>query len=104
MPGGGEPDAAAIIAAMEACTGRTCEAIVGKPWRHTIDAILALVRAPAAARLMTGDRLETDICMGLDAGMATALTLTGAMAASALAGSAVQPTYVIYQLADLVMD
>ena len=104
VPGGGEPDAAAIIAAMEACTGRICEAIVGKPSRHTIDAILALVSAPAAACLMTGDRLETDIRMGLDAGMATALTLTGATPASALVGSAIQPTYVIHQLADLLVD
>ena len=104
VPGRGEPDAAATIAAMEVCTGRTCEAIVGKPSRHAIDAILSLVSAPAARRLMTGDRLETDIRMGLDADMATALTLTGATPASALAGSAVQPTVVIHQLADLLVD
>ncbi len=30
--------------------------------------------------LMTGDRLETDVLMGVQAGMASALTLTGATA------------------------
>src|SRR5204862_6866279 len=29
--GGGEPDCAAVIAAIEACTGVKCEAITGKP-------------------------------------------------------------------------
>lgn len=31
VPGGGEPNAAAIIAAIEACTGTVCDPIVGKP-------------------------------------------------------------------------
>src|SRR5689334_12555410 len=31
VPGGGEPDAAAVIAAIEACTGAKCGPIVGKP-------------------------------------------------------------------------
>ena len=31
VPGGGQPDCAAVIAAIEACTGATCEAIAGKP-------------------------------------------------------------------------
>src|SRR5439155_4841939 len=31
VPGGGEPDAAAMIAAIEACTGAVCDPIVGKP-------------------------------------------------------------------------
>ena len=31
VPGGGQPDAAAIIAAIEACTNTQVEAVVGKP-------------------------------------------------------------------------
>ncbi len=104
VPGGGQPDAAAIIAALEACTSRACEAIVGKPSRYTIDAALAVAGLPPAACLMTGDRLETDICMGVEAGMDTALALTGATPASALDGSPLQPTYVIRQLADLLAN
>ena len=102
VPGGGEPDAAAIIAAIEACTSTKCEAIVGKPSRYTIQAVLDLVQLPASECVMTGDRLETDVQMGLDAGMSAALALTGATTEAMLAASAVRPTYVLRQLAELI--
>jgi NagD protein len=102
VPGGGEPDCAAIIAALEACTGRRVEAVVGKPSRYMIDAALRLLDLPAAECLMTGDRLETDVVMGQEAGMPTALPLTGATSESALAGSSVQPTYVLRRLSNLL--
>jgi arabinose operon protein AraL len=102
VPGGGEPDAAAVIAAVEACTGVPCEAIVGKPSRYTSDAVLAMLDLPAAECLMTGDRLETDIRMGLDAGMAAAVTLTGATTQAMVAASPIVPTFVIDRLADLL--
>ena len=102
VPGGGQPDAGAVIAAVEACTGVSCEAIVGKPSRHSSDAVLALVGVPSADCLMIGDRLETDVKMGLDAGMATAITLTGATTLAMVAGSQIVPTYVVDRLADLL--
>lgn len=102
VPGGGEPDAAAIIAAVEACTGAQVEAVVGKPSPYTIEAILHLIQLPAGQCLITGDRLETDIAMGLNAGMDTALVLTGATDAAALAASPIRPTYVLERLADLL--
>lgn len=102
VPGGGEPDAASIIAAIEACTSVSCEAIVGKPSRYTIDAVLDLVQLPASECVMTGDRLETDVKMGLNAGMSAALALTGATTESMLALSDIKPTYVIRQLSDLL--
>ena len=51
---------------------------------------------------MIGDRLETDVLMGIEAGMPAALALTGATGESALAASSIQPTYVLHQLADLL--
>lgn len=102
VPGGGQPDAAAIIAAIEACTSTRVEAIVGKPSQHMIDAVLHVLALPAARCLMTGDRLETDVAMGLAAGMAAALTLTGATDAAMLAQSDVRPTYVVHRLAELI--
>lgn len=73
VPGGGEPDAAAIIAAIEACTNTQVEAVVGKPSRYMAQTILQLVGLPPERCLMTGDRLETDVHMGLEAGMSAAL-------------------------------
>jgi NagD protein len=102
VPGGGEPDAASVIAAVEACTGVSCEAIVGKPSHHTSEAILAMLDLPPADCLMTGDRLETDVRMGLDAGMSAAIALTGATTAEMVAASAIRPTYVLDRLADLL--
>lgn len=102
VPGGGEPDAAAIIAAIEACTNTKVEAIVGKPSRHMAEAVLSLLGLPAESCIMTGDRLETDVLMGLQAGMSAALTLTGATSVEQMLASPVQPTYVIGQLADLL--
>jgi NagD protein len=51
---------------------------------------------------MTGDRLETDVAMGLNAGMAAALVLTGATDERMLAASPIKPTYVLRRLADLL--
>jgi arabinose operon protein AraL len=102
VPGGGQPDAASVIAAVEACTGVACEAVVGKPSRHTSEAILAMLDLPPGECLITGDRLETDVRMGLDAGMAAAITLTGATTQAMVAESSIVPTYVIDRLADLL--
>jgi 4-nitrophenyl phosphatase len=78
LPGGrGEPDCAAVTAAIEACTGARCEANLGKPNPAMLRAALEGVDADLADCVMVGDRLGTDIRMGLDAGMAAALVLTG---------------------------
>lgn len=104
VPGGGEPDAAAIIAAIEACTNTQVEAVVGKPSRYMAQTILQLVGLPPERCLMTGDRLETDVHMGLEAGMSAALTLTGATTEADLQATAVTPTYVLRQLGDLIPE
>lgn len=104
VPGGGEPDAAAIIAAIEACTSTTVEAVVGKPSVYMAEAILSLLNLPPQGCLMTGDRLETDVLMGLNVGMSGALTLTGATDEAALATAVIRPTYVVRQLAELLPE
>jgi 4-nitrophenyl phosphatase len=78
FPGGrGEPDCAAITAAVEACTGVACEATVGKPDPAMLHAALAGLPVAPGDCVMVGDRLSTDIRMALDAGMPAALVLTG---------------------------
>lgn len=93
MPGGrGEPDCAAVIAAVEACTGTTCEANLGKPNPAMLEAALQGVDVARADCLMVGDRLSTDIRMGLDTGMAAGLVLTGETTAEDVRGLAPQDT------------
>jgi NagD protein len=98
VPGGGEPDCAAIIAAIEACTGARCEVVVGKPSPIMVATITDLLQVPAAQCIMVGDRLETDIQMGIDAGMATCLVLTGDATRASLAASGLLPTLVLDQI------
>jgi HAD superfamily hydrolase (TIGR01450 family) len=98
FPGGrGEPDCAAITAAIEACTGTTKVASFGKPDAIMVAEALAGLDVDPAACLMVGDRLHTDIRMAVDAGMASALVLTGdssAREADALPPE-FRPTYVV---------
>jgi arabinose operon protein AraL len=103
-PTGGQPDAAAVIAAIEACTGARCEATVGKPSPLTAEYACERLGLAPERCIMVGDRLETDIRMANAAGMASALVLTGATAESALPGSPVRPTYVLRTLADLLPE
>jgi HAD superfamily hydrolase (TIGR01450 family) len=78
MAGGrGEPDCAAVIAAIEACTGARCEAVVGKPDPAMLHASLEGLGVRPRDCVMVGDRIYTDIRMALDAGVASALVLTG---------------------------
>ena len=102
VPGGGEPDAAAVIAAIEACTNTKVEAVVGKPSAYMAEAVLGLLNMSPEQCVMTGDRLETDVLMGLNAGMAGALTLTGATDEATLAVSEIASTYILRQLSDLL--
>lgn len=78
LPGGrGEPDCAAVVAAIEACTGVTCTAVVGKPNPDMLHHALRGLDLPLQDCVMVGDRLSTDIAMARSAGAASALPLTG---------------------------
>ena len=101
-PTGGLPDAAAVIGAIEGCTGKQVEIIVGKPSPITARAILDRLQLPASECIIVGDRLETDIRMGREAGMATALVLTGVTTPALLAASEIQPDYVLRRLDELL--
>jgi len=78
LPGGrGEPDAAAIVAAIEACTGVRCELNVGKPAAVMLETALKVLGLPPQVCVMVGDRIYTDIAMAVDAHVDSALVLTG---------------------------
>ncbi|HEX6710758.1 MAG TPA: HAD-IIA family hydrolase [Rubrobacter sp.] len=86
LPGGrGEPDAAAIVGAIEACTGTGCEVNVGKPDPFMLETVLDVLELEASECVMTGDRLYTDVRMAKGAGMHSAVVLTGETTAEILA-------------------
>ena len=100
MEGGAIPDCAGVIAFLEATTERKVELIAGKPSRHILEAALARLGVPLERCLMVGDRLATDMTMGLSAGMDSALVLTGVTTRAMLAASALRPTFVLESVAE----
>ncbi|MFE9500566.1 HAD-IIA family hydrolase [Streptomyces collinus] len=94
-PTGGLPDCAAMLAAIEACTGVTAEVIVGKPSVHMAEAFLDRLGVPADQAAMVGDRVLTDVAMGVSAGMASVLVLSGATSAEQVNLSNLRPTHII---------
>lgn len=104
-PGGwGEPDAGAIIAALEASTGVRTSRVFGKPSPLLAQMALGTIPHPPQASdvIFVGDRLATDIAMGQAAGMDTALVLTGDSTREEAAALPVGPTWIIDGLPGLL--
>jgi HAD superfamily hydrolase (TIGR01450 family) len=101
-PEGGLPDCAAMLAAVEACSGARAEAIMGKPGRHMAAELLRRLAVEPGNAVIVGDRVSTDIAMSGPLGMASVLVLSGATSSDELERSPAQPDYVISGLADLL--
>jgi NagD protein len=102
MPNGSIPDAGATIASLEYLTGRELELIAGKPSPLILQTAIQFLQLPPERCLMVGDRLETDIRMGREAGMQTALVLTGVARIEDVASHADTPDCVLGQLTELL--
>lgn len=94
------PGSGAVINAVGGIVERQPEKILGKPSTEAQHAVLDVLDAPAERCLMVGDRLNTDISLGEQAGMTTVLVRTGVATDADIAGD-VQPDYVIDSLAEL---
>lgn len=105
FPGGrGEPDCAAIVAAIEACTGQKCQQNFGKPDPVMVTEALRGFGVEPRRAVMVGDRLGTDIKMAVDGGMSSALVLTGdsTLAEEQALDQAERPTFVLDRIDRLV--
>jgi ribonucleotide monophosphatase NagD (HAD superfamily) len=94
------PDIGAMMALVEASTGRRPDVIIGKPYAPLVEAVTAKTGVPANELAMTGDRLYTDIALGA-AGITTILVLSGETKRRDLADSPHKPDFVFRDLADL---
>jgi len=101
VPGGELPDAGAVIGALEGCTRRKVELVLGKPSPLVAEAALERLGRRASECLLVGDSLEADVVMGHRAGMTTALVLTGVTRRADLAHAPVQPDYVLASIAEV---
>jgi 4-nitrophenyl phosphatase len=87
-PNGHVPGAGSILAALEAATD-VKPRIIGKPERALLDAALTQLGVQPDETLMVGDRVETDVAAGQNAGCRSALLLSGVT--SETAGRAWKP-------------
>ncbi len=101
VEGGESPDCAGVIAAIEAVTTKKVEVVVGKPSPLMIQAALEVMGLKPQDCILIGDRLETDIRMGKESGIATSLVLTGVTDEKTLRDSSIQPDFVFQSIAEV---
>lgn len=95
------PDIGSFIAMIEASTGRRPDIIIGKPYRHIVDAVVEKTGFMLSEIAMVGDRLYTDVALGR-VGITTILVLSGETKRKDLTNSEFQPDYIFENLAELV--
>jgi len=98
---GALPDCGALLAAIEAATGVKPMVVLGKPHRLMAEAAVKRLGVTKDRAAVVGDRLYTDIKMGIDAGLVTILVLTGESKREDLEGAGVQPHFVLESVAEL---
>ncbi|MFO7945649.1 MAG: HAD-IIA family hydrolase [Armatimonadota bacterium] len=77
VPGGEVSDAGANIAGLTACSKREPDLIAGKPRPTLAHAAMEQMGTDPSNTILVGDRLQTDMQCGRNAGCDTALVLTG---------------------------
>ncbi len=100
-PDGEIPGSGAVLRALAGATGRDPDRILGKP--SAVARATALDRLGIAPEecLVIGDRPDTDLALGADVGMTTALVLSGVTTPDAVGNASVEPTHVLDSLGDV---
>ncbi|MEI8189868.1 MAG: HAD hydrolase-like protein [candidate division NC10 bacterium] len=100
----GELDAGAVVAALEDATQMKLAVNCGKPSPVMLDTIMNVIGLKTTQCITIGDRLYTEIKMGIDSGMDTAVVFTGETSLEILAGwpAEGQPTYALDRIDRLI--
>jgi len=100
IDGGYMPDIGAMVAFVRASTGKEPK-VIGKPEPEMVQAVLQKTGLRPHQLAMVGDRLYTDIAMGVGAGICSILVLSGETTREDLAASAIRPDFVFTDLGEL---
>jgi NagD protein len=98
---GSLPGCGALAALIESATG-VAPYFVGKPNPVMIRDALKILDAHSKTTVMIGDRMDTDILAGTEAGIETILVLSGVAEREEIEHFAYQPTRVVDSIADLI--
>lgn len=101
VEGGFIPDIGAMIAFIEASTGRKPDVIIGKPNRTIAQMAMRKYHADADTTAMVGDRLYTDIALGTNAGITSILVYSGETTREDYEKSEIRASYAYEDLAEL---
>lgn len=96
------PDMGAIMAFIEASTGRKADVILGKPYRGIVDEALRRTGFSLPEMAMVGDRLYTDVATGVRHGMTGILVLSGEATMADVETSDVKPDLIFGKLSDMI--
>ncbi len=100
-PDGPVPATGAVAALISRATGVE-PYFVGKPNPLMVRSALNALDAHSETAALIGDRMDTDIKSGLEAGMHTVLVLTGSTAAGDVDRYPFRPSQIVASIADLV--
>src|SRR5690348_7329678 len=95
------PACGAVASLITTATGRE-PYYVGKPNPLMMRSALNRLEAHSETTVMIGDRMDTDVISGLEAGLRTILVLTGSTRAEQVEDFPYRPTKVVDSIADLV--
>ena len=102
-PHGPLPATGAVAALITQATG-VAPYFIGKPNPLMMRSALRSLGARSQTSIMIGDRMDTDIVAGLEAGLRTVLVLTGVTQKSMIGRFPYVPTHIVPSVADLVDD
>ena len=94
------PGAGSVVAAIQTASG-VVPVTIGKPYRPMFDAALDVLQTPRERTAMLGDRLDTDIEGGRQAGLASILVLTGVTTAEEAQASPIKADFTFSNLIEL---
>ncbi len=96
------PDMGAIMAFIEASTGRKADIILGKPHGGIVREAQMRTGYALSELAMVGDRLYTDVATGVNHGMTGILVLSGEATMEDVANSDVKPDMIFDRLSDMI--
>ena len=96
------PDIGAIMAFIEASTGRRADVIIGKPHGEIVRAAQERLGLAAGEMAMVGDRLYTDVRTGVDHGLCAILVLSGEGTISDIESMHIEPDLIFPRLGSMI--
>ncbi len=99
-----DPGAGSIVNFLITSSGKEPDAIIGKPNPYILELALRINNLDKDEVLIVGDRLDTDIQLGINTGVDTLLVLTGVSKLEDIEKEGISPTFVAKNLMAFIND